>query len=91
MAGHDHGTEAKDYIDCIREVIEQAADDARGGIDRVRDPSGRALLETTAEVLGGLSAAYRHYQSRSGRAWRSVGVGAPRPAPADGPDDARPE
>jgi hypothetical protein len=46
-------------------IIQHVRDDA----SKVDDPKARALFETTAEVLTGLTTAYRHYDERA-PAWR---------------------
>jgi hypothetical protein len=43
---------------------------AKADIDRVKEPRFRALLETSAEVLGGLRKAYRDYEGGREKAWR---------------------
>lgn len=49
----------------LDELIRHARDD----IEKVNEPRFQALLETTAEVLGGLRTAYRHYGEKTERAW----------------------
>jgi hypothetical protein len=46
-------------------IIQHVRDDA----SKVDDPKAHALFETTAEVLTGLTTAYRHYDERA-PAWR---------------------
>jgi hypothetical protein len=50
----------------IRALIEEMREDG----EKVEDPRARALFETTAEVLGGLSKALRHYERKSEPAWQ---------------------
>jgi hypothetical protein len=45
-------------------------DDLRTTIGRVRDPQAKAMLETGAEVLGGLRQAFVDYAEGSEEAWR---------------------
>jgi hypothetical protein len=50
----------------LQELIEHTKRD----IDHVSEPRFQALLETTAEVLGGLRTAYEHYETGTEKAWR---------------------
>jgi hypothetical protein len=45
-------------------------DHLREDVGKVEDPRAEALFETTAEVLGGLIAAYEHYENGAEEAWR---------------------
>lgn len=54
----------------IRKMLAEIIDHAREDVGKIEDPRGQALFETTAEVLTGLSTAYRHYENRSEQAWR---------------------
>ena len=55
----------------IQKQLEELIDHAKKDIDRVAEPRFQALLETTAEVLGGLRTAFEHYEKGSEKAWRS--------------------
>jgi hypothetical protein len=70
MAGHDdpHNLSAN-----IREMLSNVIEHAREDINKVDDPSARALFETTAEVLIGLRTAYEHFEQKSEAAWRKAG------------------
>jgi hypothetical protein len=54
----------------IRSMLSGVIEHARQDIEKIDDPRGQALFETTAEVLSGLSRAYEHYERRSEAAWR---------------------
>lgn len=43
---------------------------ARRDIEHVSEPGLQALLETTAEVLGGFQTAFKHYDQGEEKAWR---------------------
>ena len=45
-------------------------DDLRATIGRVPDPQAKAMLETGAEVIGGLRQAFVDYGEGSEEAWR---------------------
>ena len=49
------------------ELIEHA----RRDVNQVKEPRFQALLETTAEVLGGLETAFKHYSERKEPAWKN--------------------
>ena len=54
----------------IKKMLNTVIRCARDDVERVNDPKAQALFETTAEVLGGLAAAYDHFENRSETAWR---------------------
>jgi hypothetical protein len=54
----------------IRHMLDDAAQRAREDVTKVNDPKAQALFETTAEVLGGLSKAYRDFEGKHEPAWR---------------------
>ena len=54
----------------LQKQLGELIDHAKADIDRVQEPRFQALLETTAEVLGGLRTAFRHYEVGSEKAWR---------------------
>lgn len=55
----------------IREMLEAVARHAREDVEKVSDARAQALFETTAEVLDGLSTAYRHFDAGAELAWRN--------------------
>lgn len=58
------------HLQRIRGMLDDVARHAREDVDKVHDPKARALFETTAEVLGGLSRAYEHAAEKTESAWR---------------------
>jgi len=54
----------------LRNMLRDVAQHAREDVGKVDDPKAKALFETTAEVLLGLSTAYEHFEDRSEEAWR---------------------
>jgi hypothetical protein len=54
----------------IQKQLTELIDHAKQDIDRVTEPRFQALLETTAEVLGGLRTAFEHYERGAEKAWR---------------------
>ena len=53
----------------LKTMLDEAREHVRADIGKINDPKGRALFETTAEVLGGLLNAYADYELRA-PAWR---------------------
>lgn len=54
----------------IAAVLADLRNEMRGTIRRVNDPQGKAVLETGAEVLGGLHQALIDYAEGSEEAWQ---------------------
>lgn len=66
-----HGSQdSRHHADFLRQKLEDVMQHAREDVAKVDDPKAQALFETTAEVLGGLCAALRHFEERSEPAWR---------------------
>jgi hypothetical protein len=49
----------------IRRLLQELQDHLREDVRKVSEPKAQALFETTAEVLGGLTTAYEHYEQKS--------------------------
>jgi hypothetical protein len=54
----------------VREMFDRLAELLRGDVERIDDPKAKALFETSAEVLTGLSKAFADHDARSEAAWR---------------------
>ena len=54
----------------LKEMLQQAARHAREDVQKIEDPKGRALFEVTAEVLDGLTKAFRDFENKTETAWR---------------------
>jgi hypothetical protein len=54
----------------LRQMLHEAGKYARSDIEKIQDVRARALFEVTAEVLGGLTKAFRDYEENSEPAWR---------------------
>jgi hypothetical protein len=50
--------------------LQEMMDHLRADIDEVDEPQLEAMLETAAEVLGGLKKAFADYDRKTERAWR---------------------
>ncbi len=61
---------AEDALHHLRSRMDLLRADLRGAIVECDDPQGKALLEVTAEVIGGLIKAFDDYQEKSEPAWR---------------------
>jgi hypothetical protein len=54
----------------IQKMLRELMEHARRDVQQVEDPRFQALLETAAEVLGGLETAFRHYSEQKEPAWK---------------------
>lgn len=61
-----------DPIRHLRHRLDEVQRDLRQAIGQLDDPQGKALLEVSAEVVGGLSKAFADYQEKSEPAWLQV-------------------
>ena len=55
----------------IQKLLRELIEHARRDVNQVKEPRFQALLETTAEVLGGLETAFKHYSERKEPAWKN--------------------
>ncbi len=58
------------HTDTIASKIASLRDELRTTIGNVDDPQAKAMLETGAEVLGGLRQAFVDYAEGSEKAWQ---------------------
>jgi hypothetical protein len=54
----------------LRQMLHEAGKYARADIEKIQDPRARVLFEVTAEVLGGLTKAFRDYEDNNEPAWK---------------------
>jgi len=54
----------------VRKEFRELIDHLRGDINKIEEPKAQALFETTAEVISGLDAAFKHYEEKSENAWK---------------------
>lgn len=54
----------------MQQRFQELIDHLRQDIDKVDEPQFKAMFETAAEVLAGLSKAFRDYEQKSESAWR---------------------
>jgi hypothetical protein len=54
----------------MRQRLEDTLQHMREDIDKVDDPQFKAMFETSAEVLAGLTKAFSDYEQKSEPAWR---------------------
>jgi hypothetical protein len=54
----------------VRNEFRELIDHLRGDIEKIDEPKAQALFETTAEVISGLDAAFKHYEEKSENAWK---------------------
>ncbi len=61
-----------DPIGDLRQQLEGLRRELRQTLGELDDPQAKALLETSAEVIGGLIKAFEHYHDKSEPAWLRV-------------------
>ena len=54
----------------MQQRLQQTIDHLREDIEKVDEPQFKAMFETSAEVLGGLVKAFKHYEQKNESAWR---------------------
>ena len=63
-------SDAVTHVRNVRELLNRTAEHCRADVNLVDEPQAKALFETTAEVLIGLTRAYEHYEDGTEDAWR---------------------
>lgn len=63
---------SEDPIRDLRQRLQDLQRDLRDALVELEDPQCKALLETSAEVLGGLVTAFEHYGDKSEPAWLRI-------------------
>jgi hypothetical protein len=58
------------HTEKIKSEMKALIQHLRGDVDKVDDPQFKALLETSAEVIGGLVKAFNDYEQKNEAAWR---------------------
>jgi hypothetical protein len=54
----------------VRGMLGDLISHLRQDVDKVCDPSARALFKTSAEVLSGLAKAYEDFEKKNENAWQ---------------------
>jgi len=54
----------------VRKMMQSTGVLLREGLAELTDPKAQALFETSAEVLGGLTKAFEHYENKTEKAWK---------------------
>jgi len=54
----------------VRKEFGELIEHLRRDINKIDEPKARALFETTAEVISGLDAAFKHYEEKNEDAWK---------------------
>ena len=54
----------------MRARLKETIDHLREDIEKVDEPQLKAMFETSAEVLTGLTKAFEHYEQKSEAAWQ---------------------
>jgi hypothetical protein len=59
-----------EHVRNLEDILASLKSLMRSEIELFHDPKGKALLETSAEVLGGLEKAFHHYLNRDEDVWK---------------------
>lgn len=62
----------RDHVEKVRNRIDELKEHLRDDIERCQEPQLRAMFETSAEVLGGLSKALSDYERKNETAWQGA-------------------
>jgi hypothetical protein len=54
----------------MRHRLQETIEHLRADIDKVDEPQFKAMFETAAEVLGGLTKAFQDYEQKNESAWK---------------------
>jgi len=55
----------------VKKELRALINHLRSDIEKLKDPSAKALFETSAEVLTGLEKAFTDYEEKKETAWRN--------------------
>jgi hypothetical protein len=62
---NENTTDPRVHCEHLEGQIDELIQHAQADLQRVTEPRFQALLGATADVLGGLKTAYRHYASKA--------------------------
>jgi hypothetical protein len=65
-----HSADPRERARQLRERLVVLQDSLRAEVDDAGEPRFKALLETSAEVLGGLGKSFEDYAAKNEAAWR---------------------
>lgn len=65
-------TDPRHHIAKLKAMLTEVIEHARQDVNKINDPKGQALFETTAEVLLGLRKAYEDFEQRNEPAWQQA-------------------
>jgi hypothetical protein len=71
MANRSDSSNPLEHTSKIKEEIASLTDHLRDDIEKVEDPSAKALFEVSAEVLQGLQKAFTDYEKKNEEAWQN--------------------
>ena len=61
----------KHHTQKMRQRLEETMNHLREDIEKVDEPHFKAMFGTSAEVLGGLVKAFKDYEHKNEKAWKS--------------------
>jgi hypothetical protein len=62
--------DARHHVQKMRMALNEIRNHLRQDIEKVDEPQLKAMFETSAEVIGGLSKAFADYERKNEAAWR---------------------
>ena len=63
-------SDSRHHTNKLKTMLLETVKHAREDVQKIEEPKARALFEVTAEVLEGLTKAFRDYEEKSEPAWR---------------------
>lgn len=68
--GSDNSRNPLHHTQKMKQALEQTRTHLREDIEKVDEPQLKAMFETSAEVIGGLTKAFSDYERKNEGAWR---------------------
>jgi hypothetical protein len=68
--GSDNSRNPLHHTQKMKQALEQIRTHLREDIEKVDEPQLKAMFETSAEVIGGLTKAFSDYERKNEGAWR---------------------
>jgi len=67
----EQSSDPRQHTQHMRRRLQEDIDHLRQDVERVDEPQLKAMFETSAEVLEGLSKAFEDYERKNEAAWRA--------------------
>jgi hypothetical protein len=63
-------SDPKHHVEKMEHRLQEIRDHLKEDIGKIDEPQCKAMFETAAEVLGGLTKAFHDYQQKNEKAWQ---------------------